>query len=54
MLTINYFITLSVSIGTVELCGLSPYYGVVFATGVTVFSSFLLMKYFVFCDGRVE
>ncbi len=49
MLGINYLITLSISVGTVELLGLTPYHGVVFATFATAFSSFLLMKYFVFC-----
>jgi putative flippase GtrA len=50
MLAVNYFIMLSVSMSTVELCRLTPYHGIVFATCVTAFSSFFLMKYFVFCD----
>lgn len=48
MLLINYLITLSVATVTVELLRLTPYYGIVFATLATAFSSFLLMKHFVF------
>ena len=48
MLFVNYFITLSVITVTVELLGLIPYYGVIFSAFSTGFSSFLLMKYFVF------
>jgi putative flippase GtrA len=48
MLGINYLITISVSVATVELLRLTPYHGVVFATFATAFSSFFLMKYFVF------
>ncbi len=48
MLGINYLITLGISVGTVELLALTPYHGVVFATFVTAFSSFFLMKHFVF------
>jgi putative flippase GtrA len=51
MLAINYAITISVSIATVEVCGLSPYIGVIFATGATACSSFFLMKDFVFSYG---
>jgi len=48
MLVVNYLITLSVTTVTFELLGLTPYYGIVFATFGTAFSSFLLMKHFVF------
>lgn len=48
MLLINYLITVSVAAITVELFGLTPYYGIVFSTFFTAFSSFLLMKHFVF------
>lgn len=48
MLLINYGITITISIVTVELLGLSPYIGIIFATVVTAFSSFILMKYMVF------
>lgn len=48
MLMANYLITLSVTTATVELFGLTPYYGIVFSTFATAFSSFLLMKHFVF------
>lgn len=48
MLAINYLITLSVSIGTVEMCGLSPYFGVVFCDRDNSILQFLLMKRFVF------
>lgn len=54
MLLINYLTTLAISMGTVEVCRLTPYYGVLFATGGTAFSSFLLMKYFVFRDCSVD
>jgi len=48
MLFANYLITLSVTTVTVELLGLTPYYGIVSSVFVTAFSSFLLMKHFVF------
>lgn len=48
MLAINYMINLWVSIIVVEVCGLTTYLGVVFATAITMGSSFFLMKYFVF------
>lgn len=48
MLIVNYMLTLSITSATVELAKLTPYYGIVFATGATAFSSFLLMKHFVF------
>lgn len=48
MLFANYLITLSVTIVTVELLGLTPYYGIVFSVFATAFYSFLLMKHFVF------
>ena len=48
MLGINYLITLSITVVTVELIALTPYHGVVLATFATAFSSFLLMKHFVF------
>lgn len=48
MLVANYLITLSITTATVELAKLTPYYGIVFATMATAFSSFLLMKHFVF------
>jgi len=48
MLLINYLLTLSVVTVTVELFKLTPYSGIVFATLATAFSSFLLMKHFVF------
>lgn len=48
MLFANYLITLSVTTVTVELLRLNPYFGIVFSTFATTFSSFLLMKHFVF------
>lgn len=48
MLFANYLITLGITTATVELLGLTPYYGIVFSVFVTAFSSFLLMKHFVF------
>jgi putative flippase GtrA len=48
MLLVNYLITLSITTATVELAKLTPYYGIVFATVATAFSSFILMKHFVF------
>lgn len=48
LLIVNYLITLFVNIITVEILGLTPYYGVIFATGCVMFTSFLLMKYYVF------
>jgi len=48
MLVANYFLTLGITTVTVELLKLTPYYGIVFSTFATAFSSFLLMKHFVF------
>jgi len=48
MLTINYLLSISISIVTVVAFGLSPYFGVVFATIAIACLSFVLMKYFVF------
>jgi putative flippase GtrA len=44
----NYLITLSVTTVTVELLRLKPYFGIILSTFATAFSSFLLMKHFVF------
>ena len=54
LLLLNYFITLTVQMITVELFGLTPYYGVVLATGCVMFSSFIIMKYFVFSERRAS
>lgn len=54
MLVINYLITLSVCIITVEIFKLNPYFGIIFAAGITMFSSFLFMKYFVFYTQGVK
>ena len=48
MLILNYVITLIVNTLTVELLGLTPYFGIIFSTFFTALSSFLLMKHFVF------
>lgn len=48
MFIANYLITLSITTATVELLGLTPYFGIVFSVFATAFSSFLLMKHFVF------
>lgn len=50
MLFSNYIITLSVTTVTVELFLLTPYHGTIFSTFITAFSSFLLMKYYVFAQ----
>ncbi|OPY60428.1 MAG: GtrA-like protein [Syntrophorhabdaceae bacterium PtaU1.Bin034] len=50
MLISNYFLTLIITMCTVELCSLSPYWGAVFATMASAVSSFILMKHFVFYD----
>lgn len=54
MLIFNYFITIIVTMCTVELYGLAPYWGVVFATIANAVSSFIVMKYFVFCNWRIQ
>ncbi len=54
MLISNYFLTLIITICTVELCGLAPYWGVVFATIANAASSFIVMKRFVFCSWRAQ
>ncbi|MGH8557619.1 MAG: GtrA family protein [Methylococcales bacterium] len=48
VLFVNYLITLGITSATVEAFGLSPYHGVIFSVMVTAFSSFLLLKHFVF------
>ncbi len=45
---LNYIITLIVNTFTVELLGLTPYFGIFFSTLFTAISSFILMKHFVF------
>jgi putative flippase GtrA len=50
MLISNYFLTLIITICTVELCGLTPYWGAVFAAIANAVSSFIVMKCFVFCS----
>lgn len=52
MLGLNYSITLSVVALTVELIGISPYFGIVFSSAATAISSFLVMNHFVFRRGR--
>jgi putative flippase GtrA len=52
MLIANYLITLGITTATVELLGLTPYFGIIFSIFVTAFSSFLLMKHFVFVRKR--
>jgi putative flippase GtrA len=49
----NYLITLIITSATVELLGLTPYFGITFSALATAFSSFLLMKYFVFVRKQV-
>lgn len=51
MLALNYLITFSIVSLTVELLGLSPYFGIIFSTAGTAVSSFLLMNHFVFRRG---
>jgi len=48
MLTFNYVVTLVAFWLTVRLIGAPPHYGVVVASAGTAFSSFFIMKYFVF------
>jgi putative flippase GtrA len=48
MLLVNYLIMLAVVSATVDLIGLTPYHGIIFSVSFTAFSSFFLMKYFVF------
>ena len=48
LLIANYLITLSITSATVELLGLTPYFGIVLSALATAVSSFLLMKHFVF------
>lgn len=48
MLFANYLITLSVTTAAVELLGLTPYFGLVFSVFATAYTSFLLVKHFVF------
>jgi putative flippase GtrA len=52
MLGLNYILSISVVWITVEIAGISPYFGVVASTGVTAFSSFFVMKHFVFREGK--
>ena len=48
MLTINYTTNLLIAIIAVGMCGLTPYFAVIFATIIIASSNFFLMKYFVF------
>jgi len=48
LLIANYLVTLIITSATVELLGLTPYFGIVLSALVTAVSSFLLMKHFVF------
>jgi putative flippase GtrA len=48
MLALNYLITVASSSTVVEIFHASPYWGVVVATFFTAFSSYVLMRYFVF------
>ncbi len=48
MLMLNYMITLTAMWLVVNIAKYSPYYGVVASTGLTAFTSFFVMKYFVF------
>jgi putative flippase GtrA len=52
MLGLNYVLSISVVWVTVEVARISPYFGVVASTAVTAFTSFFVMKYFVFSDGK--
>ncbi|NLW34464.1 MAG: GtrA family protein [Syntrophorhabdus aromaticivorans] len=54
LLIFNYSLTIIVTVCTVELYGLAPYWGVAFATMVSAVSSFIAMKYFVFCNWRIQ
>jgi len=53
MLLVNYGITLTAVLIAVEILGSSPYFGVIGAVGITAFTSFFLMKYFVFQTKKV-
>jgi putative flippase GtrA len=53
MLCINYAITLLISIFTVEVLKISPYFGILFSTGATALTSFIMMNHFVFQKGWV-
>ena len=48
LLFANYLITMLITSATVELLGLTPYFGIVLSTLATAGFSFLLMKHFVF------
>jgi putative flippase GtrA len=54
MLIFNYLLTMIVTMCTVELCGLVPYWGIVFATAANALSSFMLMRYFVFYNAPAQ
>jgi putative flippase GtrA len=48
MLGLNYVITLTAMWLVVNVATYSPYFGVIASTGLTAFTSFFVMKYFVF------
>lgn len=48
MLGINYTSLLIVMWFVVDILNGSPYVGLIFSTGITAFTSFFIMKYFVF------
>ena len=48
MLTVNYGLTISIVTFTVEVLGISPYFGILLSTMVNGFTSFVMMNHFVF------
>jgi putative flippase GtrA len=52
MLGLNYVLSIAVVCATVEIAKIAPYFGVVASTAVTAVTSFFVMKYFVFSEGK--
>lgn len=48
MIFINYIITLLVTRFVVEILGLTPYLGIILAIGITINTSYFMMRYWVF------
>ena len=48
LLAFNYSIVLLVVTFTVDMLGLSPFWGILFSTLITGFSSFLIMNHYIF------
>jgi len=54
MIGMNYLLTLFIVHIVVEVMGFTPYFGIVCAIGVTVWTSYILSRFWVFPHGRLD